>query len=134
VVGVKKLSSWLDSGSAACQRSNDRNQDDRANKGDYDAADQANASARKQNAEYEPADKRADDAQDDVPNNAVAAALHELTREPARDEANCVIRAKTDGCFDTAELTLGASTGCKSRQCQEWVPASLTTVQSSRRR
>jgi multidrug resistance efflux pump len=99
VVGVKKLSSWLDSGSAACQRSNDRNQDDRANKGDYDAADQANASARKQNAEYEPADKRADDAQDDVPNNAVAAALHELTREPARDEANCVIRAKTDGCF-----------------------------------
>jgi retron-type reverse transcriptase len=36
--------------------------------------------------------------------------------------------------YDTAELTLGASTGCKSRQCQEWVPASLTTVQSSRRR
>jgi hypothetical protein len=52
------------------------NQHHCANEGDDDAAYEADATARKQKAEQEPANKRADYADDNVANDAVATAPH----------------------------------------------------------
>jgi PAS domain S-box-containing protein len=63
-------------------------QHDGADRRDEDAAAQAAADGHAELAEEEPAQQRAQHADDDVAQDAEAAALHQLAREPARDQAD----------------------------------------------
>jgi len=59
-----------------------------ADERDHDAAQQADAAARHQEAEQDAADAGPDDALDNIANEAVAAALHTRASEPARNKPN----------------------------------------------
>src|SRR5438132_678956 len=75
-------------GSTSGQRSRERDQNDSADEGHHNTADQSDTAARKEQAEHETADESADDPKHDIADNAVPATFHELTGKPARDKTD----------------------------------------------
>src|SRR6266702_4585372 len=79
--GASETKSKLNPRAASGQRSSKRDEDYGTYEGDDDATDQPHAAAGKQHAENEAANESTDDAQHDVADQPVAAALHELPRK-----------------------------------------------------